>query len=192
MTFNIPVLYGSVRSERQGIKAARFMVKKLEERGHEVTLLDPVEYKLPFLDKMYKEYQPGTAPEPLETIASIINDADGFLLVSGEYNHAVPPTLKNILDHFQREYSFKPSAIATYSAGPFGGVRAAVHLRDIMAELGAPSISTAFPISTVQESFDDNGNPVDEAYDRRIKRFLDEFEWYLRAFKNERLKGTPY
>jgi len=192
MAFNIAVIYGSVRSQRQGIKAARFMVNKLTERGHRTTLLDPLEYKLPFLDKMHKEYEAGTAPEPLETIARILNDADGFLIVSGEYNHAVPPALKNMLDHFQREYFFKPSALVTYSAGPFGGVRSVVHLRDIMAELGAPSISSSFPISTVQEAFDDEGHALDAAYDRRVERFLDEVEWYIRAFKHEREQGTPY
>jgi len=56
MGFNIAVIYGSVRTSRQGIKGARFLVKKLEERGHNVTLIDPMEYKLPLLDKMYKEY----------------------------------------------------------------------------------------------------------------------------------------
>lgn|GEM_PF-6482307 len=54
---NITVLYGSVRSERQGIKAARFFVTKLQERGHEAVLIDPLEHPLPLLDKRYKEYQ---------------------------------------------------------------------------------------------------------------------------------------
>ncbi len=54
MSLKIVIFYGSVRSERQGIKAARFIVKKCQERKHEVTLIDPVEYPLPLLDKMYK------------------------------------------------------------------------------------------------------------------------------------------
>ena len=62
---------------------------------------------------MYKEYAKGTAPEPMETISAKLNDSDGFLLVTGEYNHSIPPALKNMLDHFQREYYFKPSAIAS-------------------------------------------------------------------------------
>lgn len=192
MALNIAVIYGSVRSERQGIKAARFLVKKLEERGHKVTLVDPLEYRLPLLDKMHKEYEKGKAPESMEKVAEILRNADGFVIVSGEYNHSVPPALKNILDHFQSEYSFKPSAIVTYSAGPFGGVRAGSHLRAILGELGTPSISSMFPISKVQDSFDDEGAAIDDAYERRVKRFLDEFEWYLRAFKKEREKGTPY
>lgn len=188
----IAVLYGSTRSERQGIKAAKFMVNKLKERGHESYLVDAMEHKLPFLDKMYKEYEKGKAPKEMEKIAQMLSEADGFVVVSGEYNHATPPALKNMLDHFQKEYHFKPSAIVTYSAGPFGGIRVAVHLRDILAELGMPSIPSAFPISAVQDSFDENGKATNEAYDRRVGKFLDEFDWYLNAFKNERDKGTPY
>ena len=57
-SLNIAVLYGSARRDRQGIKAARFMVKQLEERGHSVTLVDSEQFDLPMLDWMYKEYEP--------------------------------------------------------------------------------------------------------------------------------------
>ncbi len=180
---NIAAIYGSARGHRQGIKAALFVIRKLEERGHSVTLVDPLVHTLPLLDKMYKEYETGTAPETMETIAQILKNADAFIIVSGEYNHSEPAALKNLLDHFQKEYLYKPSGIVTYSAGPFGGVRALITLRAILAELGTPSIPSAFPVSQVQNAFDDDGNPQDDVYNRRIKGFLDEFEWYARALK---------
>ena len=190
--FNITVIFGSVRSERQGIKATRFIVKKLEERGHNVTLIDPVEYKLPLLDKMYKEYPKGKAPEILEKLAQIYKNTDAFVIVSAEYNHSIPPALSNLLDHFLEEYFFRPSAIVCYSAGPFGGVRAAMQLRAMLGELGMPSISSIFSISKVQSSFDDKGNALDKAYERKIERFIKEIEWYAEALKEQRKKGTPY
>ena len=119
-------------------------------------------------------------------------DADGFVIVSGEYNHSIPPALKNILDHYYNEYLFKPAAIATYSGGPFGGVRAAVQLRAILGELRMVSIPTMFPISMVQDAFDEQGNAIEKAYEKRIKQFLDEFEWYANALKESRKKGLPY
>jgi NAD(P)H-dependent FMN reductase len=100
--------------------------------------------------------------------------------------------MKNTLDYFLDEYYFKPSAIVSYSPGSFGGVNAAQHLRHIFAELGAPSISSSFPISRVQDVFDEYGKLTDERYNKRVIRFLDEFEWYIEAFKNQRAKGTPY
>jgi NAD(P)H-dependent FMN reductase len=188
MALNTAVVYGSARRERQGIKAARFIVRHLEARGHVVNLVDSEERRLPLLDRMYKEFETGEAPDEMESIAEIFRNADGFIIVSGEYNHSVPAALKNLLDHFQTEYLYKPSGLVTYSAGPFGGVRALVNLRGIMAELGAPSIPSAFPISNVQTSFDDEGNVTDTPYDRRIGKFVDEYEWYANALKWAREK----
>src|SRR5205807_84651 len=130
------VIYGSVRSGRQGIKAARFVAETCRARGHRATLIDPMDDRLPLLDRMYKEYPPGQAPEVLERLAGAIKGADAFVIVSGEYNHSIPPALSNLLDHFLEEYFWRPSGIVCYSAGGFGGVRAAVQLRAMLAELG--------------------------------------------------------
>jgi NAD(P)H-dependent FMN reductase len=192
MELNIAIIYGSVRSERQGIKAANFFIKKLQERKIKTSLIDPLEMKLPLLDKMYKEYNPKEALPAMQEISEALSQADGFLIVTGEYNHSIPPALKNLLDHFQREYFFKPSAIVSYSAGNYAGVRAAVHLRAILGELGTPSISSMFPIAQIQNSFDENGNSLDSFYEDRSKRFLDEFIWYTEALKVARVKGIPY
>src|SRR5689334_16657505 len=96
----VPVLLGSVRRDRQGIRAARLVVNALADRGHEPVLVDPLELQLPLLDRMYKEYESGRAPAPLERLAALYRRADGFLIVSAEYNHGMPPALKNLLDHF--------------------------------------------------------------------------------------------
>ena len=86
---NIAVLYGSVRANRQGIKFARFLVRQLTTRGHAPTLIDAQDCALPLLDRMYKEFPRGEAPETLEKLAEVIRAADGFLVVSGEYNHGI-------------------------------------------------------------------------------------------------------
>jgi len=183
MKLRYVVFYGSVRSDRQGIKAARFIVNKLKERDHDAELIDAKEIKLPLLDKMYKEYEPGRAPNALCQMADLIIPADGYVIVSGEYNHNIPPGLANLMDHFLEEYFYKPSGIVCYSAGAFGGVRAAIALRPMLAELGMSSIPSVFPIPKVQEAFDENGKPLDPKYERRIGGFLDELEWYTRALK---------
>ena len=186
MSIKTAVIYGSARSSRQGIKAARFLINKLQDRGHAVTLIDTQEHELPLLDRMYKEYDANSAPPAMTAVANALDAADGFVVISAEYNHSVPAALKNLLDHFQSEYLYKPSAIVTYSAGPFGGVRALVNMRAILAELGTPSIPSAFPVSGVQNAFDDDGNALDDAYDKRVVKFLDEYEWYANAMKHAR------
>lgn len=186
MKLNLLVIYGSVRTARKGIKAARFVANSCTERGHEVFLVDPLKFPLPLLDKMYKEYPPGDAPALLERLAERVKAADAYVIVSGEYNHTVPPALANLLDHFLEEYFYKPSAIVCYSAGGFGGVRAAIALRAMLAELGMSSIPSVFPVPKVQDAFHDDGSPRDQAYTRRIAKFIDEVEWYARALKRAR------
>jgi len=186
----IALIVGSVRRDRQGIRVARWIEEKLENRNHIVFFIDPLELNLPLPDRMYKEME--NPSEKLKDLRNKIKDAEGYLSVTPEYNHSTSAAMKNTLDYFLEEYYFKPSAIVSYSAGGFGGVNAAQHLRLIFAELGAPSISSSFPISRVQDVFDESGKLMDERYDKRIIRFLDEFEWYIEAFKNQRAKGTPY
>lgn len=186
MSLKIVVFYGSVRGERQGIKAARFIVNTCQQRQHNVALIDPLEYQLPLLDKMYKEYEPDKAPEVLQRMAQVIIPADAYIVVSGEYNHTIPPALANLMDHFLEEYFWKPSSIVCYSAGAFGGVRASIALRSMLAEMGMSSIPSIFPIPQVQNAFDQNGVPHDAKYHDRVKRFLDELEWYAYALQHAR------
>jgi len=192
MSNTIAVIYGSVRDARKGILAANYLVNKLKNRGHNVHFIDPVEHELPLLNKMYKEYEDGEAPDYLESLAKVLKEADGYVVVSAEYNHSIPPALKNLLDHFQKVYFFKPSAIATYSAGRFGGVRCAVHLRAVLGELGMPSIPKMQSFPQVQKAFDEESNPTEEFTEKSTNKFLDEFEWYVEALKRQREKGTPY
>ena len=192
MSLNFPVILGSVRHERIGLRVARFAVTALKERGHQVTFVDPIEFALPLLDRMYKEYQPGQAPEVLERLAGKLKAADAFIIVSGEYNHSIPPALSNLLDHFLEEYFWRPSGIVCYSAGGFGGVRAAMQLRAMLCELGTPSVPSLLPVPHVQDAFDDEGRPHDQEYQRRAGRFLDELEWYAKALAAARAQGVPY
>jgi NAD(P)H-dependent FMN reductase len=188
----IAVLLGSVRRDRVGTRASQLVVRELEKRGHEVQLIDPLELQLPLLDRMYKEHPNGQAPEPLERLAEIYRNADGFLVVSGEYNHGIPPALKNLLDHFLEEYFWRPSGIVCYSAGGFGGVRAAMQLRMTLAELGMSSVPSILPIPRIGQSIDEHGVAIEPIVDRSAKRFLDEFLWYASALKAARASGTPY
>ncbi|MFF7708874.1 NAD(P)H-dependent oxidoreductase [Pseudomonas sp. NPDC007930] len=192
MPLTFAVLLGSVRSERQGIKAARLLLGALEARGHEAVLVDPLVTRLPLLDRMYKEYPQGQAPAELETLATLYRRADGFLIVSAEYNHGIPPALKNLLDHFLEEYLWRPSAIACYSAGGFGGVRAAMQLRMTLGELGMPSIPSLFAIPRIGSALSDDGQPAEPRTRQQMERFLDELQWYAEALKTQRARGTPY
>jgi NAD(P)H-dependent FMN reductase len=192
MSLLTPVILGSVRSDRQGVKAARFIIRHLENRGCEAPLVDPVELNLPLLDRMYKEYSKGHAPEILERLADLFRRADAFVIVSGEYNHSIPPALSNTLDHFLEEYFWRPSAIVCYSGGRFGGVRAAMQLRAMLCELGTPSIPSLLPIPEIGKALTADGDPEMPWLDKAASRFVDELVWYAEALRRQRAEGTPY
>jgi NAD(P)H-dependent FMN reductase len=188
----VPLLLGSVRPERQALRAGRMVAQALEAAGHEAVIVDPLELRLPLLERTYGEYTKGEAPAGLDGLAALYRRADGFIIVSGEYNHGIPPALKNLLDYFLEEYFWRPSGIVCYSSGQFGGVRAAMQLRMVLGELGMPSIPTLLSIPRIAQVLDEAGWPQQEWLAPALAEFLAEFAWYARALKHGRAGGTPY
>ncbi|RZM27918.1 MAG: NADPH-dependent oxidoreductase, partial [Sphingomonas sp.] len=137
----ILILYGSYRSDRQGIRLADYLVASFTARGAAVELIDAKAIDLPILDRMYKEYSAGEAPPKLAELAAKIRAADAFVFVTGEYNWGVQPGLKNLTDHFLEEWFWRPAAIASYSAGRFAGARAGLAWHGTLSEMGMVVIS---------------------------------------------------
>jgi len=193
----IAVLQGSVRSERMGDRVARWAISQLVARGHEAVLVDAADLNLPLLDKMWKELK-GTADqehaalrEKLHSIAELYGRADGFAIVSGEYNHSIPPALTNLLDYFLEEYLYRPSAIICYSAGQYGGVRAAMQLRALLPEVGMPPIPSLQVIPNVGSALSPSGLALTQALAEKSGSFFDEFEWYMTALQAGRALHDP-
>jgi NAD(P)H-dependent FMN reductase len=193
MADRILVLYGSYRSDRRGIRLADFLVSRLRERGAEPELIDAKAVGLPMLDRMYKEYAPGTAPAAMETLAAKIRAADAFVFVAGEYNWGVQPGLKNLTDHFLEEWFWRPAAIASYSFGRIGGARSSTAWRGTLGEMGMVVISSTLAVGAIQETIDPAGNPTGvagEALVRAFGRFADDLAWWTDAARSQRAK-TP-
>jgi len=192
---NIVVILGSVRQGRNAPRVGKFIVSKLNEKKHKVTLLDPAELKLPMLEKAYHHYRPGeTPPENLQKIAAVLEAADAIIPISAEYNHAVPPALANTLDHFGgKQYMFKPSAIVTYSAGQYGGARAGVALRSLLGELGCLSVSAMLSIGLVSTKLDEDGKTTDAQTISAADRMITQLEWNAHAMRIHRATfGVPH
>ena len=190
----ILVLYGSYRVDRKGIRLAEYAVRRLRERGEDVELIDAKALGLPFLDRMYKEYAPGTAPEALEVLAAKIRAADAFLFVTGEYNWGVQPGLKNLTDHFLEEWFWRPAAIASYSAGRLSGTRASYAWHNTLSEMGMVVISSTLTVGPIAETLDETALPAGKAgaaLEQAFTRFADDLAWWTEAAKNQRAKRPP-
>ena len=194
MSHRILVFYGSYRSDRLGIRLARFVVDGLRGRGDDVELIDAKAVGLPMLDRMYKEYRKGEAPAALEKLADQIRGADGFVFITGEYNWSVQPGLKKLTDHFLEEWFWRPAAIASYSAGRFAGARACTAWHGTLSEMGMVVVSSTIGAGPIAQTLAADGKPIGEggkALEQAFPRFADDLTWWVEAAKAQRARKLP-
>jgi NAD(P)H-dependent FMN reductase len=194
MSNRILVFYGSYRSDRMGIRLAEFVVERLRRRGETVELIDAKVVNLPMLDRMYKEYPVGSAPEQLQRLASKIRDADGFVFVTGEYNWGIQPGLKNLTDHFLEEWFWRPAAIVSYSGGRLSGARASTAWHGTLSEMGMVVVSSTIAVGPIAQALAADGTPTGkggESLERAFPRFADDLMWWVEAAKMQRQRKAP-
>lgn len=185
------------RPARLGMRVARQCEKHLQAMGHDVELIDPLSIDLPASFKPHFAYAQGAVPEALDALAAKIEAADGYVMVSPEYNHSMSPALAHLLNHFGSSlFSHKPSAIVTYSAGQWGGARAAVNMRTFLSELGCLPVSAMIHLPKAQEILTESGDIAEgadiEAWQGYFHRTLAQLEWWAVAAKSQRTaKGLP-
>ena len=194
MTDRILVLYGSYRADRMGIRLADFIVSRLRARGNDVELIDARAVGLPILDRMFKEYAPGSAPPAMTTLAAKIRAADAFIFVVGEYNWGMQPGLKNLTDHFLEEWFWRPAAIASYSAGRLSGARSGLVWHGTLSEMGMVVISSTLSVGPIAHTLNAQGEPIEDAggsLERSFPRFADDLAWWTEASRLQRARRAP-
>jgi NAD(P)H-dependent FMN reductase len=194
MADRILVFYGSYRSDRMGIRLADYIVAGLKARGEDAELIDAKAIGLPMLDRMYKEYPPGSAPQPMEALAARIRAADAFVFVTGEYNWGMQPGLKNLTDHFLEEWFWRPAAIASYSAGRIAGARSNFVWHATLSEMGMIVISSTLTVGPIGDALGPDAAPLGaagSALERAVPRFADDLAWWTQAAKAQRARKAP-
>lgn len=183
---------------RLGLRVARACQLALDNFGTDLTveLIDPLDFNLDAIFKPHFAYRKSAVPKDLDELASKIQSADGYIMVSPEYNHSMSPALSHLLNHFGSSlFSYKPSAIVTYSAGQWGGCRAAVGMRTFLSELGCLPVSAMVHIPKAQEVYQENGEVVDGAdpvaWDNYMHRTFAQLHWWAQATAEQRAKVDP-
>lgn len=173
----IPVILGTAREGRMSEKVADFVRGEAAGREEiETELLDVRDFRLPATDNTQES-------ETAKKFAEKIEKADGYIIVSPEYNHGYPGELKMMLDMLYQQYARKPLGLVGVSSGGLGGARMVEQLRQVAAEFHMVPIREAVYFSTVEKLFDESGKILDESYSRKISRLLEELVWYAKVLK---------
>jgi NAD(P)H-dependent FMN reductase len=186
--FKIPIIVASIRRQRKSPRVATFVRNQLKATGRvEPELIDLLELNLPIMEERLRMRD--DPPPGLREFAATIRNADALVVVTPEYNNGYPGVLKNALDYLLPEYKRKPVGIVTVSAGDFGGVNCLAQLRHIFLHMGAIPVPARLPVQRVQETFNEDGTPVDQAYYKRTDAFLAELLWLTEAVSEQKRKG---
>lgn len=172
----IPIIEGTKRIQRKSIHAAKLVYevgKTIDEI--EVELLDPNDFNFP---------GDGNDPEGKDPkYTAITKRADGFFIVTPEYNHGYPGSLKRMLDSELKNYVHKPVAFAGVSSQMWGGVRAIEALVNTVREMGLVATFTDVQFPRVKELFDEEGKITDNKYPDYIKATYQELIWMAKVLK---------
>lgn len=178
---NIAVVAGTTRIKRESIKAAKFVAEVGKEFADvAITFVDPVDFTFP---------GDGKDPEGKDArYSKITAEADAFFIVTPEYNHSFPGSLKRMLDSELENYTHKPVAFGGASSGPWGGVRAIEALVITTRQMGMVATFNDVQFPFIQEIFDENGNPKDTKYYDYVRKVYTELIWMAKVLKEGREK----
>ena len=172
----IPVLLGTPRQGRMSEHVARFVHGEVAKRaGVETELFDVRELPLPTTDA-------GEAIKD-ENFSAAMARADALIIVAPEYNHGYPGLLKHALDTNLKEYIHKAVGVCGVSAGSFGGTRVIENLLPVLRELGLVTIFWDGNFSNSYKLFDEAGTLLEEAYVKRLDKFLAELVWMAKVLR---------
>lgn len=176
MKLNIAIIIGTSRIGRKSELVAKLIENEcMKFDGLTTVMVDPRDLDLPFdgNDEEYKD----------QRYSKITENADGFIIVTPEYNHSFPGSLKRLLDSELNNYIHKPVAYAGVSAGPWGGVRAIENLINSTRELGLVSTFTDTYFPFVNDLFNENGSLLNMEYVERIENMINELIWMSKSLK---------
>ena len=188
---HINVILGTDREGRFSEKVGAWMMNRLDARSDlQAELVDLRDYPLPFYSQPVPPgYGHRNYPPEVAHWATKVDDADGYIIVTAEYNHGYPALLKNALDHAFPEFNRKPVAFVGY--GNVGGARAVEQLRLVSVELEmAPLRHAVHILPDVMRSVIGAADPTDielfASLDERLDKLAADLSWWADALNRAR------
>lgn len=185
---HIQVILGSTREGRFGLTVANwFMSIAAAREDIDAELIDLRDWPLPFFNHPKPPASGDIAPEARDWSAKV-SEADGYVLITPEYNRGYPAVLKNALDHLYEEWRSKPVAFVGYGTSA-GGARAIGQLHHVVIELNMIPVRNDIALVSAHRLFDDDGNLKKERFINTANALLDQLAPLANALAVLRSKG---
>ncbi|MBC2600673.1 NADPH-dependent FMN reductase [Puniceicoccus vermicola] len=189
-TPRILVFAGSARKESLNRKLAAAAHQMIQDAGGVSTLLDAAEVSLPLYNQDLEE---NGLPEEALRLKKIFAEHDALLIASPEYNSSITPFLKNLIDWVSRptegeemtaQFRGKVAGLVSASPSGLGGMRALVHVRDILGNIGVLVIPEQKAIPNAFDVFDEEGKIQDENVVKGVRTVVESL-----VASTQKLKG---
>jgi NAD(P)H-dependent FMN reductase len=185
MPVALPVIQGTLREDNETEDVAAYTLERLQ--GHEEvssTLIDPAEVGLGDLDRRLSRKEQLSDAE--QRFLDQVTEADGFALVTPEYNHGYPGALKNIIDHVYEPWNRKAFGLVTVG-GSTGGVRCEEQLRGVVTGgLAGTVVPRGINVPHPADTFDAEGPADPETWESRFDRLAEQLVVYAEAMREVR------
>lgn len=192
----IQVIVGSIRDGRNAEHVTKWVVKELIEfGGFEVEVLDLRDWPLPHFAETFAtigDFADPTYSTPIvKAWNAKLKEADGYVVITPEYNHSIPGVLKNAIDSVFVSWALrnKPLASVGYSVGPIAAARAVEHLAHIAVEAEAVPLRNTILIGDVANAFDEFGEPKNPGTKAAALTVFEDLTWWTNALNAARAEG---
>jgi NAD(P)H-dependent FMN reductase len=187
----IQVITGTTREGRFSERVSRWVLRYLRVNTDiNVELVDLREHPLPFFDAVPPAKAPRDyASDEVARLGRTIDRADGFIMLTAEYNHGYPAVLKNAMDWTFVEWQRKPITFVGW--GNVGGARAVEQLRQVAVEFEMAPLRHAVHILpdviiAARQLTDPSDTTVFASLEPRLKLLTDDLTWWAAALRTAR------
>ena len=176
----ISILYGAVRPARKSFRCALALEAALRATGRcEPRILDLADYDLPVMHERFFEME--NPPAAVADLHTALDESDGLVFLSPEYNGSYSGALKNAVDYFKPEFGKKPIGVATASSGPLGGVNCSHHLQALALHLGGYALPRKWMVGEVEKAIAEDGAVQSDKVAKDLAAFAEEMVWITEA-----------
>jgi len=181
----IAIILGSTKPGRNGEAVAKWVNELAKKRTDaEFELVDVADYNLPLYDEPYPAMMQQYTKDHTKKWSEKINEFDGYIFVTAEYNHSIPGALKNAIDFLNVEWKNKAAGFVSY--GSAGGARAVEHLRLVAAELQMADVRAQVMLNLFTDFINMSEFKPDPRHEGEVRELLNQLIAWSNALKSLR------